>query len=82
MKLFACIILAVLVASAVAHRTNAVDRQSDDEKPITEASAETKSENATAATATFEKLPVKIYYEGLCPDSRKLMGDLGCFYIS
>lgn len=68
------------MAGAVAHPPEAEARQSDDEKPITEAPTETKT--VRAATAASEKLPVKIYYEGLCPDSRKLMGDLGRHFIS
>lgn len=55
------------------------DKQSkdDDTKPITEASAESSADQPKSID---EKLPVKIYYEGLCPDSRKLLSDLGREY--
>lgn len=67
MKLFVATVL--LFAAVFAHPPVQTDKA--DEKPITEASADAKAD---------EKLPVEIYYEGLCPDSRKLMADLGREY--
>lgn len=69
-----------LIAAAVAHPPVAADTSTEkpitkDEKPITEASAEPSS-----IEKTDEQLPIKIYYEGLCPDSRKLLSDLGREY--
>lgn len=67
-------IFVVLIAGAVvAHPPTTQHPEHLDEKPITEASTEVK---------TDEKLPVKIYYEGLCPDSRKLLADLGREYFT
>lgn len=65
--------------------TNTKQTKEDDSKPITEASAESSATTTTTSNAsdemkTEEKLPIKIYYEGLCPDSRQLLGDLGSEY--
>lgn len=48
-------IFAVLIAIAFAHPPNS--EHQDDEKPITEASIEGKTDD--------KQLPVKIYYEGI-----------------
>lgn len=81
---------ATVVVATITTTTTTNDKQKkeDDAKPITEASAELSAAAAATTTATAksdevktdEKLPVKIYYEGLCPDSRKLLSDLGREY--
>lgn len=57
----------------------AVEEKNDDNdgKPITESIS---TERSSSDANSNEKLPVKIYYEGLCPDSRKLLSDLGREY--
>lgn len=82
MKFFVASIFIALVATAVAHPPAApVEEKSIDEKPITEASTENLLPTE-ASQSSDDKLPVKIYYEGLCPDSRKLLSDLGREYYS
>lgn len=74
MKFFAVTILLSLVAATIAHpppASSSSSSEESDEKPIADTSTESKSD---------DKLPVTIYYEGLCPDSRKLMADLGREY--
>lgn len=70
MKFFAATILLGLMATTMAHPP--ASSEENDEKPITEKTSESKTE---------DKLPITIYYEGLCPDSRKLMADLGAEYF-
>lgn len=80
----ASVVAAAATATTIA--TNDKLKKEDDAKPITEASAELSAATTAATTKsdeaakTDEKLPVKIYYEGLCPDSRKLLSDLGREY--
>lgn len=69
-----------VVAVAATITTNDKQNKEDDAKPITEASAESSATGASDEAKTDEKLPIKIYYEGLCPDSRKLLDDLGREY--
>lgn len=45
------------------------------EKPITEA-----TETSAGESRSDDKFSMKVYYEALCPDSRKLMADLGREY--
>lgn len=71
--------------AAATTTTATINKQTkeNDAKAITEASAELSAAAAAATTTSTkpdEKLPVKIYYEGLCPDSRKLLSDLGQEY--
>lgn len=49
-------------------------------KNVREKAAE--SEPTTSASVNASKLPIRIYYESLCPDSRKLLNDLGREYHS
>ncbi|XP_031627364.1 GILT-like protein 1 [Contarinia nasturtii] len=86
MKFCTITVLVVLIVATVAHPPGASEHDENhqhhehesndnDEKPITEAAVEGRSVNET-------RLPVTIYYEGLCPDSRKLMADFGREYYS
>lgn len=59
-----------LVASIAAHPSEAVSSGSTG-TPITEGTNESQSSDL---------LPVKFYYEALCPDSRKMLHDLGREY--
>lgn len=68
MKCF--IAFTVLIATVFAHPPTPASNEPAD-KPITEVSDEAK---------TDDKLPVKFYYEALCPDSRKMLADLGREY--
>lgn len=68
MNLF--IAFVVLIASVAAHPSVSVSSESTG-TPITEVPNEGQS---------IDKLPVKFYYEALCPDSRKMMADLGREY--
>lgn len=94
MKFIVTTIFIGLIAAAAAHppggtdavdavsttqtiATNDIQGKEADTKPITEASSESSTDQAKAVD---EKLPVKIYYEGLCPDSRTLLSDLGREY--
>lgn len=90
--------MAILVAAAMAQSPNLHGslheyENKPEEKTITEPSVEERA--VVKATGKSEekhvgkseeklddKLPVTIYYEGLCPDSRKLMADLGVEYNS
>ncbi|XP_055319326.1 GILT-like protein 1 [Sitodiplosis mosellana] len=85
MKFFICTVFAVLMAVAMAHPPSSEhehehehhhDEKHDDGKPITEPSTEARA----ASTDDSSALPVTVYYEGLCPDSRKLWTDLGRDY--
>lgn len=88
MKFFVASIFVGLVVAAVAHPPAAiaddvgaaVEEKTDDEKPITESTSTQRSSAIAIEENSDEKLPVKIYYEGLCPDSRKLLSDLGAEY--
>lgn len=91
MKFLICTVFAILMAITVAHPPSSEhehhhhhDEKHDDEKPITEASSETRTAATEARSVTSDDdtstLPVTIYYEGLCPDSRKLLTDLGRDY--
>lgn len=60
-----------LIASVAAHPSVSVSNESTAGTPITEVPNERQSS---------DKLPVTFYYEALCPDSRKMMADLGREY--
>lgn len=87
MKLFAITVLTALIVATVAHPPAASEHDADhqhaepekndsEEKPITEVPVEGRAANNDT------KLPITIYYEGLCPDSRKLVADLGREYYT
>lgn len=82
MKFLVATIFIALIAIAMAHppadevKPENEQKEQQEQKPIDEAAP------APVETPSDEKLPVKIYYEGLCPDSRKLMHELGMDYYT
>lgn len=58
-----------LIASVATHPASVSNESTG--TPITEVPNESRSS---------DKLPVKFYYEALCPDSRKILSDLGREY--
>lgn len=72
MKCFVATVFTILIATTVAHPPTSSDES--DRKPITELTDEARESRADY------KIFVRIFYEALCPDSRKFVADFGREY--